>query len=76
MLNVCRDGIHLSGEGSKIVAKEIMKVLKEAEWEPSLHWKSMPSEFDDDSPYHPVSPDGKTTINLVHVNLNGEMDWD
>ncbi|XP_061344454.1 GDSL esterase/lipase WDL1-like [Gastrolobium bilobum] len=53
------DGIHLSYEGSKIVAKEIMKVLKEAEWEPSLHYKSMPAEFGEDSPYYPIGPDGK-----------------
>ena len=44
-----RDGIHLSSEGSKIVAKEILKVLREAEWEPKLHWKSMPTEFEEDS---------------------------
>ncbi|KAB1224341.1 GDSL esterase/lipase CPRD49 [Morella rubra] len=40
------DGIHLSAEGSKIVVKEILKVLREADWEPSLHWKSMPTEFE------------------------------
>ncbi|KAL5742554.1 hypothetical protein ACOSP7_029286 [Xanthoceras sorbifolium] len=42
------DGIHLSSEGSKIVAEEILKVLREAEWQPSLHWKSLPAEFADD----------------------------
>ncbi|KAL5740403.1 hypothetical protein ACOSQ2_029583 [Xanthoceras sorbifolium] len=42
------DGIHLSSEGSKIVAEEIVKVLREAEWQPSLHWKSLPAEFADD----------------------------
>ncbi|KAF9612563.1 hypothetical protein IFM89_002159 [Coptis chinensis] len=39
------DGAHLSSGGSKIVVDEILKVLKEAEWEPSLYWKSLPSEF-------------------------------
>ncbi|KAF9591776.1 hypothetical protein IFM89_007106 [Coptis chinensis] len=39
------DGVHLSSWGSKIVVDEILKVLKEAEWEPSLYWKSLPSEF-------------------------------
>ena len=58
------DGIHLSTEGSKIVTKEILKVLKEAEWKPNLYWRSMPSDFGEDSPYDPVGPDGKTTINL------------
>ncbi|KAH0904896.1 hypothetical protein HID58_044399 [Brassica napus] len=45
------DGIHLSAQGSKLVAAEILKVVKEAEWRPSLHWKSMPTEFSEDSPY-------------------------
>ncbi|KAJ7961238.1 GDSL esterase/lipase CPRD49-like [Quillaja saponaria] len=63
--NVCfTDGIHLSSMGSQIVVKEILKVLKEAEWEPSLHWKSMPNEFAEDSPYDPVCADGKTTLNI------------
>ncbi|CAL9175809.1 unnamed protein product, partial [Musa hybrid cultivar] len=52
------DGIHLSSEGSKIVVEEILKVIKEAEWEPSLHWKSLPTEFGEDSPYDVVSSDG------------------
>ncbi|KAL9259148.1 GDSL esterase/lipase WDL1-like protein [Drosera capensis] len=46
------DGIHLSAEGSKVVVEEILKVLKEADWEPNLHWKSMPTEFSEDSPEH------------------------
>ncbi|KAI3879775.1 hypothetical protein MKX03_000394 [Papaver bracteatum] len=41
------DGIHLSSEGSKVVAGEILKVLMEAEWEPSLHWMFLPAEFGD-----------------------------
>ncbi|XP_059463395.1 GDSL esterase/lipase WDL1-like [Corylus avellana] len=56
------DGIHLSSEGSKTVVKEIMKVLSEADWEPSLHWKSLPAEFAEDPPYVPVSPDGKAKL--------------
>ncbi|KAF9665199.1 hypothetical protein SADUNF_Sadunf16G0097500 [Salix dunnii] len=39
------DGIHLASEGSNIVANEIMRALEVAEWEPSLHWKLLPSEF-------------------------------
>ncbi|KAK4385331.1 GDSL esterase/lipase CPRD49 [Sesamum angolense] len=63
-LNACfTDGVHLSAEGSKVVVEEILKVLKQAEWEPSLHWKSMPTEFSEDSPYDLVAADGKTTIN-------------
>lgn len=73
-----RDGVHLSAEGSKIVAKEILKVLKEAEWEPSLHWKSMPFEFGEDSPYDPIGPDGITTINVSSNLTFGENseDWE
>ncbi|RDX60190.1 GDSL esterase/lipase CPRD49, partial [Mucuna pruriens] len=70
------DGIHLSAEGSKIVWKEILKVLKEAEWEPSLYWKSMPSEFEEDSPYYPVASDGKTTLNLSNFAFPGNDKWD
>ncbi|XP_065851649.1 GDSL esterase/lipase CPRD49-like isoform X2 [Euphorbia lathyris] len=62
--NVCfTDGIHFSSEGSKIVADAILKVIQEASWEPSLHWKDIPSEFADDSPYDPVGPNG-TTVNV------------
>ncbi|KAK7283978.1 hypothetical protein RIF29_13728 [Crotalaria pallida] len=60
------DGVHLSEEGSKIVVKEILKVLKEAKWEPSLHWKLMPVEFGEDSPYDPIGPDGKP-VNISNV---------
>lgn len=38
-------------------------MLKEADWEPSLHWKSMPTEFSEDSPYDLVAADGETTLN-------------
>lgn len=71
-----RDGIHLSSEGNKIVAKEILKVLREAEWEPSLHWKSMPSEFSEDSPYDPIGADAKTPINVSNWNFQGSSQWD
>ncbi|KAL3585766.1 hypothetical protein D5086_012633 [Populus alba] len=56
------DGVHFSPEGSKIAVKEILRVIKEANWEPSLHWKAMPTEFSEDSPYDPVSPEGKTGV--------------
>ncbi|XP_061344460.1 GDSL esterase/lipase CPRD49-like isoform X2 [Gastrolobium bilobum] len=70
------DGIHLSAEGSKIVAKEILKVLEEAEWEPNLHWKSMPIEFGEDSPYDPIGPDGKTTTNVSSWTFLETTEWD
>ncbi|KAL6133076.1 hypothetical protein ACLB2K_065313 [Fragaria x ananassa] len=61
------DGIHFSSEGSKIVA-EILKVLKEADWEPSLQWNSLATEFGEDSLYDdPVGTDKKT----MNVSDNG-----
>lgn len=71
-----RDGVHLSGEGSKIVVKEILKILKEADWEPDLHWKSMASEFGTDSPFDFVGPDGKTTLNASNLNIHWETQWE
>jgi hypothetical protein len=70
------DGAHLSTVGSEIVTKEILKVLKEAEWEPSLYWKLMPVDFGEDSPYDMVSPDGKGTINYSDVPFPSNADWD
>lgn len=40
----------------------------------SLHWKSLPSEFVDDSPYDPVSLDGKTTLNIANLNLHRKIE--
>ncbi|KAJ8764124.1 hypothetical protein K2173_005030 [Erythroxylum novogranatense] len=70
------DGVHLSAEGSKIVVEEILKVLKEAEWSPSLHWKSMHTEFSEDSPYYLVAADGKTTLNPSDWTFHREIEWD
>ncbi|KAL5058164.1 hypothetical protein RYX36_029768 [Vicia faba] len=70
-----RDGIHLTHEGSKIVVKEILNTLKEADWEPCLHWKSLPNEFGEDSPYDPLGPDEKT-INVASMTLLETMEYD
>ncbi|KAL3523970.1 hypothetical protein ACH5RR_016804 [Cinchona calisaya] len=71
-----KDGIHLSAEGSKMVVEEILKVLMEAEWVPSLHWKCMPTEFAVDSPYDLVASDGKTTRNPSEWTFHREIQWD
>lgn len=42
------------------MVNEILKVIKYANWEPSLNYVSLPLEYDGDSPYYPVGPDGKT----------------
>lgn len=69
------DGVHLSAEGSQIVAQEILSVLKEADWSPSLHWKAMPTEFSDDSPFDIVAADGKT-LNPSNWTFHWERRWD
>ncbi|KAJ0259593.1 GDSL esterase/lipase [Hirschfeldia incana] len=49
-LNTCfTDGIHFTAKASEIVVKEILKVVREADWKPSLHRKSLPVEFPFDS---------------------------
>eukprot|EP01018_Ginkgo_biloba_P033484 Gb_35159 [translate_table: standard] len=70
------DGVHLSSEGSIIVVEEILKVLKEAEWEPSLHWKNMLTEFSETSPYDLVGSDGKSTVNVSNFTFHREKQWD
>ncbi|KAL8526671.1 hypothetical protein ACS0TY_015756 [Phlomoides rotata] len=69
------DGIHLLPGGCKVVVKEILKVLRGAEWEPSLYWLSMPPEFSDDSPYYTVGSDGKTTINVSRNIAQWKIEW-
>ncbi|GER55802.1 SGNH hydrolase-type esterase superfamily protein [Striga asiatica] len=69
------DGIHLSSEGCKIVVKEILKVLKEVDWEPSLYWLTMPAEFPENSPYYVVGPDGKTTVNVSSHICAWQKEW-
>jgi len=58
------------------VVKEILKVLREVDWKPSLHWMSMPTEYAEDSPYYPPSPDGTTTINVSHIISRRCLQWD
>ncbi|KAL3617513.1 hypothetical protein CASFOL_037834 [Castilleja foliolosa] len=72
-----RDGIHLSSGGCKIVVKEILKVLREAEceWKTSLYWVSMKAEFSEDSENYPVAPDAKTTINISGYISPWKMEW-
>uniref|UniRef100_A0A7N0TT38 SGNH hydrolase-type esterase domain-containing protein n=1 Tax=Kalanchoe fedtschenkoi TaxID=63787 RepID=A0A7N0TT38_KALFE len=70
------DGVHLAEEGSKVIVKEILKVLKEADWEPCLHWKSMPTEFSEDSPHDLIAPGGKGTINPSEWTSYRATQWD
>ncbi|KAK7836083.1 gdsl esterase/lipase cprd49 [Quercus suber] len=76
---IYRDGIHFSAEGSKIVVKEIMKVLREADWEPSLHWKSLPIEFEQvfvpEAEFREIL-DEKTILKLSEANFLRQMKWE
>lgn len=75
--NVCfTDGIHFTEEASNVLVKEILKVLKEANWEPSLFWTSMPTEFAKDSPYDLLGPDGKSTVNISKWVIHRKIIWD
>ncbi|KAM3288007.1 hypothetical protein P3S67_021437 [Capsicum chacoense] len=44
-LGVFWDGMHLTAEGSKILFGKIQKIIKEADWEPTLDWDKMPTEY-------------------------------
>ncbi|CAN6443066.1 unnamed protein product [Victoria cruziana] len=70
------DGVHLSAEGSDIVVEEILKVLREVKWESSLHWRSLPTEFSEDSPYDLVAADGKSTVNISQSTFHWSKQWD
>ncbi|KAM7270687.1 hypothetical protein ACFE04_029901 [Oxalis oulophora] len=76
MISNFTDGVHLSVEGSKVFVAEILKVLKQADWKPSLHWKSMPSVFSEDSPYDLVAADGKRTLNPSEWTFHRAIQWD
>lgn len=70
------DGVHLAFEGSKIVVKEILRVLREAEWEPSLYWRSMTPEFwEEDADLLPVGPDGKQ-ISRAQIENMRYSEWE
>ncbi|XP_022767721.1 GDSL esterase/lipase CPRD49-like [Durio zibethinus] len=70
------DGIHLSSEGSKLVAKEILKGLREAEWKPSLYWRSLPTEFGEESVYDPISQDGRSNISIAQLEFSRSVQWE
>lgn len=69
------DGIHLSAEGNKVVVEEILKIVKEAEWEPNLHWRSLPTEFAEYSSTVFVGPDGETAVSLADIVFDWQVQW-
>ncbi|XP_019413292.1 PREDICTED: GDSL esterase/lipase At2g38180-like isoform X5 [Lupinus angustifolius] len=67
------DGIHFTKEGSKVVSREILKVLREADWEPSLYWREMPIEFKDY--YTPIGLDGEP-IDEYNTRFPPGVEWE
>ncbi|KFK36715.1 hypothetical protein AALP_AA4G160200 [Arabis alpina] len=64
-LNICfTDGIHFTSKASEIVVKEVLKAVREADWKPSLYWKSLPVEFPFD-----VDVDVPNSISLCDLDL-------
>lgn len=45
-----------------MVVRQILKVVKEADWKPSLHWKSLPVEF-------PFDFDDPNSLSLYDIEL-------
>ena len=70
-----RDGIHFTCEANKVVIKEIVKMVKGANWEPSLYYRLLPAEFNEDSPYDPVSADGTSTSNVSDYSSDRLLFW-
>ncbi|BBN07888.1 isoamyl acetate esterase [Marchantia polymorpha subsp. ruderalis] len=60
------DGMHLSAGGSKIMFNELCRVIKEADWVPSLHHESMQGDYPGSHRYDYVHPsmdvEGPTSI--------------
>ncbi|GKV06022.1 hypothetical protein SLEP1_g17959 [Rubroshorea leprosula] len=70
------DGIHLASEGSKIVVKEVLRAIREAEWEPSLYWRSLASEFaEEESAFLSVGDDGKQ-ISISDLDIQRYSQWE
>ena len=57
--------------------KEIMKVLREADWEPSLHWKSLPTEFEQVFiPNSAMNFDEKAISKISEASFLRHMKWE
>lgn len=56
--------------------EEIMNVLREADWEPSLHWKSMPTEFEQVFSIPQLSADFNTAISIFESSFRRHSQWE
>lgn len=43
------DGMHLSAQGSAVMLEELLKVLKDSPWQPSLHYDAMSEDLSEPS---------------------------
>ncbi|KAH7284561.1 hypothetical protein KP509_34G059900 [Ceratopteris richardii] len=50
------DGLHLTAKGNQILFDELVKVIEDANWTPSLSWKSMAEDYIEPSIYDFVHP--------------------
>jgi hypothetical protein len=48
--------MHLSAKGSAVMLEELLKVLKDAPWQPSLHYDAMPEDWSEPSGYNSIHP--------------------
>ncbi len=48
--------MHLSSQGSAVMLEELIKVLQDAPWLPSLHYDAMPEDLCEPSIYMTVHP--------------------
>ncbi|KAI5068110.1 hypothetical protein GOP47_0016455 [Adiantum capillus-veneris] len=50
------DGLHLTAEGDRVLFSELIKVIEEADWSPSLSSNSMVEDYNEPSVYDNVHP--------------------
>ncbi|XP_057833328.2 GDSL esterase/lipase WDL1 isoform X3 [Cryptomeria japonica] len=62
------DGMHLSPIGNQTLLEELLKVLRNANWVPSLYWENMPSDFNEPSIYDYVHPSQELCSHGIEEN--------
>ena len=48
--------MHLSALGSAVMLEELLKVLKDSTWQPSLHYDTMSEDLTEPSIYDTIHP--------------------
>jgi hypothetical protein len=67
LCGLCRDGMHLSALGSAVMLEELLKVLKDSTWQPSLHYATMSEDLSEPSIYDYVHP-SQEDVELARVS--------